>query len=82
MRNNKKVTYAQAINELEGIIEEIEAERIDIDSLAKKVKRATYLINFCKDSLRTTENDVKKILSEIEEKAGAEEIPHTDREPF
>jgi exodeoxyribonuclease VII small subunit len=82
MKNNKKLTYAQAINELEGIIEEIETERIDVDALAKKVKRAAHLINFCKNSLRTTEDDVKKILSEIEEQAGAEEMTDTDREPF
>jgi len=82
MRNNKKLTYAQAINELEGIIEEIETERIDVDALAKKVKRAAYLISFCKNSLRTTEDDVKKILLEIEEKAESGEIPDTDREPF
>ena len=82
MKNNKKLTYAQAINELEGIIEVIETERIDVDALAKKVKRAAHLINFCKNNLKTTEDDVKKILSEIEEQAGAEEMQDTDRDPF
>jgi exodeoxyribonuclease VII small subunit len=82
MRNNKKLTYAQAISELEGIIEEIETERIDVDALARKVKRAAYLINFCKSNLRKTEDDVKKILSEIEEKPGDEELPDTDRDLF
>jgi len=82
MGSNKKLTYSQAITELEGIIEEIETERIDVDALARKVKRASYLINFCKNNLRKTEDDVKKILSEIEEKTGVEEIPDTDREPF
>jgi len=79
--NKKKLTYAQAINELEEIIEEIETERIDIDALAKKVKRAAHLISFCKDSLRTTEEDVKKILTTIEEKADLAEVPDTNRKP-
>ena len=60
----------------------IETESIDVDALARKVKRATYLINFCKSNLRKTEDDVKKILSEIEEKPGHEELPDTDDDPF
>ena len=82
MRNNKKLTYAQAIDELEGIIEDIETESIDVDALAKKVKRAAFLINLCKNNLRNTEEEVKKTLTEIDEKAGAEEIQDTEREPF
>jgi len=82
MRNNKKLTYAQAIDELEGIIEDIERESIDVDALAKKVKRAAYLINYCKSNLRNTEEDVKKTLTEIEEKAGVDEKQDTDLEPF
>jgi len=82
MRNNKKLTYAQAIDELEGIIEDIETESIDVDALANKVKRAAYLINLCKNNLRNTEKEVKKTLTEIDKKAGADENQDTDREPF
>jgi exodeoxyribonuclease VII small subunit len=82
MRTNKKLTYTQAIDELEGIIEDIETESIDVDALARKVKRAAYLINFCKINLRNTEEEVKKTLSEIEEKVEADEIQDTAREPF
>jgi len=82
MRNNKKLTYTQAIDELERIIEDIETESIDVDALAKKVKRAAFLITLCKNNLRNTEEEVKKTLTEIDEKAGAEEIQDTEREPF
>jgi exodeoxyribonuclease VII small subunit len=68
MAEKKKLTYSQAIGELEKIIEEIEAESVDVDVLAEKVKRATYLIKFCKSNLRTTEEVVKKVLSDIEER--------------
>ena len=70
--NKKKLSYSQAIGELERIIDEIEAESINVDVLAEKVKRATHLIKFCKGNLRTTEEAVKKALSEIEEKTGEE----------
>ena len=72
MAEKKKLTYSQAIGELEKIINEIEAESVDVDVLAEKVKRATYLIKFCKSNLRTTEEEVKKVLSDIEEKPETE----------
>lgn len=73
MRNSKNLTYAKALSELERIIQEIESETIDVDLFAEKVKRAAHLIKFCKTSLRTTKEEVKKVLSEIEEKPGEEE---------
>jgi exodeoxyribonuclease VII small subunit len=72
MAEKKKLTYSQAIGELEKIINEIEAESVDVDVLSEKVKRATYLIKFCKSNLRTTEEEVKKVLSDIEERPETE----------
>jgi len=72
MAEKKKLTYSQAIRELEKIINEIEAESVDVDVLAEKVKRATYLIKFCKSNLRTTEEEVKKVLSDVEERPETE----------
>jgi len=66
---SKQLTYSLALTELEEIISAIESEEINIDTLAEKVKRATYLIRFCKGRLRNTEEEVKKVLSEIEEAA-------------
>jgi exodeoxyribonuclease VII small subunit len=85
MSEKKKVTYTKAIRELEQIINEIETESIDVDVLNEKVKRAAYLIKHCKGSLRTTEEEVKKALLEIEDRPGAmaQEKPEDDEtEPF
>ncbi|PKL51407.1 MAG: exodeoxyribonuclease VII small subunit [Nitrospira bacterium HGW-Nitrospira-1] len=65
MSKSKQLTYSQALTELEEIISEIESEEINVDVLAEKVRRAAYLIKFCKDRLRNTEEEVKKALSEI-----------------
>ncbi len=67
MSKSKQLTYSQALTELEEILNEIESEEINVDILAEKVKRAAYLIKFCKGKLRNTEEEVKKVLSEIEE---------------
>ena len=69
MSKTRQMTYSLALKELEQIISEIESEEINVDLLAEKVRKAAYLIKFCKDRLRNTEEEVKKVLSEIEEPA-------------
>ena len=72
----EKLTYSGAVEELEGIIEEIESGRADVDVLTEKVKRAAFLIGFCKDRLKGTEVEVKKVLEGLEED-GPEETVET-----
>ena len=62
-----KLTYKKAVSELEAIVNEIENEDVDVDNLLEKVKRASFLINYCKEKLRDTEAEVKKVLSSLEE---------------
>jgi len=54
-------------------VEEIESGEIDVDVLTVKVKRASDLIKFCKDSLRNTQKEVEKTLTDIEADRKAEE---------
>jgi exodeoxyribonuclease VII small subunit len=62
------MTYEKAYEELQQIISDIETGEISVDSLSEKVKRAAELIQFCKEKLTATENDVQKILEDL--KAG------------
>lgn len=61
-----KPNYSKAFTELQDIVTEIEDGEISVDELSEKVKRASQLIKICKDKLTTTEEDVNKILKEIE----------------
>jgi exodeoxyribonuclease VII small subunit len=61
-----KPNYTQAFEELQQIVTEIEAGEISVDELSEKVKRAALLINICKTKLAGTEEDVNKILQELE----------------
>jgi exodeoxyribonuclease VII small subunit len=63
---NKEPNYTEAFEELQGIVLEIEQGEISVDELAEKVKRASVLINICKTKLTNTEQDVAKILKELE----------------
>jgi len=67
MAKSRELNYSQALNELEKIVTDIESEEVDVDVLAEKIKRASFLITFCKGKLRTAEDEVKKVLSEMEE---------------
>lgn len=63
----RTLSYKEAVEELETIVQEIENETVDVDVLTEKVKRATFLIKLCKKKLRETDKEVKKILKEFEE---------------
>ncbi len=75
MAASKKPTYAEAIQELEQIVREIESEGVDVDQLTKQVARAKALITFCKGRLRETEVEVNKVLEEIETEPATQEKP-------
>jgi exodeoxyribonuclease VII small subunit len=68
---NGNPNYAEAFQELQEIVSEIEQGEISVDELSEKVKRASFLIGICKTKLATTEEDVNKILKELD--AGGEE---------
>jgi exodeoxyribonuclease VII small subunit len=69
-----KIKYTDAFEELQTIVSEIEQGEISVDELAEKVKRAALLIRICKTKLTSTEEDVNKILKELEgSSSGVEE---------
>ena len=59
-------TYTDAFDELQRIVSEIEQGEISVDELSEKVKRAAFLIKICKQKLTSTEEDVDRILRELD----------------
>ena len=66
IKMNDVTNYTEAYEELQRIVSEIENGEISVDELSEKVKRATQLIRICKLKLTTTEEDVNKILRDLE----------------
>lgn len=64
MSNN--ISYQDAFEELKQIVIDLEEGEVNVDELSEKVKRATQLIAVCKSKLTETEEDVNKILKELE----------------
>jgi exodeoxyribonuclease VII small subunit len=58
--------YTEAFEELQKIVSEIENGQISVDELSLKVKRASELIVICKAKLTSTEENVNKILKDME----------------
>jgi len=71
----ENLSYSKAMKEIEEILKYIEAQEVDVDILVEKVKRATELIRFCKNKLRTAEEELQKTLVELEEPVSPEEEP-------
>lgn len=66
---SEKPDYKTAFEELQQIVADIEGGQISVDELSEKVERAAYLIRICKDKLAFTEENVSKILKEMDAKS-------------
>jgi len=64
--NKKTMNYAQAMAELNALVERMQSDELDIDELSGAVKRAMELINLCRTKIRSAEIEVKKIIEESE----------------
>ena len=62
----EEMTYSQAIAELETIVKEMQGENCSIDNLSKYTSRSLELLKICKAKLLTTDEELKKILAELE----------------
>ncbi len=60
----EKISYNEAVSEIETILQKIEEGKLDVDELTEKVSRVTDLLKICRDKLYLTEKQVGKILDE------------------
>lgn len=58
------MTYNEAYTELSKLVDQIEDDKIQLDTLAEKVRQAKELIDYCETRLRTIDNDVETALSD------------------
>jgi exodeoxyribonuclease VII small subunit len=67
------LSFREAMDELEGILERIEREETDIDRLGEELRRATYLLELCRGKIRKAEVEVTQIVQSLEQAADGEE---------
>jgi exodeoxyribonuclease VII small subunit len=62
------LSFREAMDELEGILERIEREETDIDRLGEELRRAALLLDVCRGKIRKAEVEVTQIVQSLEEK--------------
>ena len=61
-----KLTYDEAYTSLAALVDEIEDDSIQLDSLAEKIKKANELIVFCETKLREINQAVSNSIDDKE----------------
>jgi exodeoxyribonuclease VII small subunit len=58
--------YAEAMGELEQILEELEGDEIDVDELSQSVSRASELIRLCRQRLLHSKTEIEEVVADLE----------------
>lgn len=64
MATKKEPKFNEALSELQGIVQKMESEEVDIDALAAHVKRAQELVSLCRKKLLKTQAGLEKLLKD------------------
>lgn len=61
--DNDQTGYAEALQELQAILTELEGEAVDVDVLAVRVARADELLTLCRERLEAASVQVEKVVA-------------------
>ncbi len=59
-----KINYEKAMEELQQIVAQLQEDKLTVDELSEKVKRAAELIAQCRKKLRQTEEELEGLLGD------------------
>ncbi|KAA3638670.1 MAG: exodeoxyribonuclease VII small subunit [Bacteroidetes bacterium] len=62
----EELNYQKAFEELQQIVKSMQEEMTSIDELTEQSKRAAFLINFCQEKLRKTEEEINSLFDSNE----------------
>lgn len=57
------MSYTQAIDRLNEIVQQMESGQLDVDALTETLKEARQLLTFCKEKLHAIDQDVQEIMT-------------------
>lgn len=61
-----EIGYADAIAELESILDDLEDDDLDVDLLASRVERASTLIQVCRDRIGAAKVQVERVVASLD----------------
>jgi exodeoxyribonuclease VII small subunit len=63
----ESITYTQAVERLEEIMNKVQTGGMDVDNLAVALKEASALVQFCRGKLYKVDEEVKQLLEGIDD---------------
>ena len=62
-----KLTYTEAVTELENILAELESNsEVNMDVITEKVKRAAVLMELCKKQLHDLDDELEQMMEHLD----------------
>jgi len=76
----RKLSFGEAVTEVEEILARLEDDEVDIDLLGQEVARAVALLQVCREKLTKTEGEVRDLVSglQADETADKDAAPEGD----
>ena len=74
----REIGYAEALAELEAILDELDGDEVDVDVLGARVRRASELLRLCRARIAGARFEVEQVVAELE--AEAAEVPAAGRD--
>ena len=65
MKKVEEMSYDEALTELQLILSDMQSETLLIDDLTSSVKRASELLQSCRDRLHSTEKEVNSVIKKL-----------------
>ena len=64
-QSSEPTGYADAMREVEQILAELDSNSVDVDVLATKVERASYLINWCNERITAAQITIDTLVADL-----------------
>lgn len=74
-----EVGYADALDELDTILRELEGSDVDVDRLADRVARAADLINACRNRISTARLRIDEVIADLDAASDLSDAGGSDR---
>jgi exodeoxyribonuclease VII small subunit len=76
----REIGYGEALAELEGILDELDGDEVDVDVLGSRVRRAAELLRLCRDRIASARFDVEQVVAELEAETADVSAPARDED--
>ena len=70
---DEAIGYADAMDELEQVLRDLEGDDLDVDMLAARVERASFLIGLCRKRIGAARVQVERVVANLDSEDEAED---------